>query len=384
MHPRIVLSVGNFFFSLFSTLAAYITLPFLASYMPAAYTGFVVALGALGAIICFSFLPHLVARYGAQQLALIFAVLEVIALFALATTLSAFAAILLIAVMIALQPLLSYELDLLLEATVAEEGVTGRVRTLFLTAWNVASLAAPLLIGALLANSNAYARIFLAAAAALVPFIVLFAARKLPRTAIPKLSHMRDTILCIVRDHDLAAVTVAHFLLYLFYVWAPLYVPIYLHNVLHIPWSSLGWMFAVMLIPYTLIEYPAGWIADHLIGDKELMFAGFLITGAALASMSVISVSSPLIFILVILVFSRIGAALVESMTEAHFFRRVSERDVNSVSIFRGVWPLADFVAPILGSLLLLAGGYETFFLSAGGFIALAGGVTTLLIKDFR
>ena len=93
-----------------------------------------------------------------------------------------------------------------------------------------------------------------------------------------------------------------------------------------------------MLIPYVLIEYPAGWIADRFIGDKEFMFVGFLIAGASLASISLLTPTSSLFLILCILVMSRAGGALIESMTEGHFFRRVSEKDINSISVFRGVY----------------------------------------------
>ncbi|MDO8751965.1 MAG: MFS transporter, partial [Candidatus Wolfebacteria bacterium] len=271
------------------------------------------------------------------------------------------------------------------EATVAEEGTTGRVRNLFLTAWNVGGLAAPLLMGALLAGSNnAYSRVFLAASAALVPFVVLFAVRRIPKGITPKLSHMRDTLLCIMNDCDLASVTVGHLILYLFYIWAPLYVPMYLHTILGIPWSSLGWMFSIMLIPYVVIQYPAGWIADRVLGDKELMFVGFVIAGGALASISLLSPTSSLGLIALILVISRVGAALVESMTEGHFFRRVSEKDINSISIFRGIWPLANFIGPVIGSSILLVGGYQALFALTGGFIIIAGITTTWLITDFR
>ncbi|MHB8710190.1 MAG: MFS transporter [Minisyncoccota bacterium] len=384
MRPRTILSIGNFFFALFATLIAYIPLAYLSSFMPAAYTGLVIAGGACLALAFFPFLPRLVARYGAQRLALAFAFAEMVVLLMLAVAPGAFAISILIALAISLQPLLSYELDLLLEATVAEEGTTGRVRTIFLTAWNVAALIAPLFVGVLLANSDTYGRVFLAAAAALVPFIVLFAARRLPRGAAVAATPVRDTLVCITRDRDLAAVTFGHFVLYLFYIWAPLYVPIYLHNVLGIPWSSLGWMFSIMLIPYVLIEYPAGWIADRILGDKELMLAGFLIAGGALASVSLLTPTTPVFLILCVLIGSRTGAALIESMNEGHFFRRVTERDINSVSIFRGVWPLADVIGPIIGSLILVFGTYQILFVVTGGFVGIAGVIATLLIRDFN
>ncbi|MHB8660507.1 MAG: MFS transporter [Minisyncoccota bacterium] len=384
MKPRAILSTGNFFFSLCASLIAYIPLSYLATFMPPAYTGLVIAGGAVFALVSFPFLPRLVARYGAQRLALAFASAETLVLLLLAVAPGTFVVSILIALAIALQPLLSYELDLLLEATVAEEGTTGRVRTIFLTAWNIASLIAPLFVGVLLANADAYGRVFLVAVAALVPFIVLFATRHLPAGDPPSPMHMRDTLVCIMHDRDLAAVTFGHLILYLFYIWAPLYIPVYLHNALDIPWSNLGWMFSIMLIPYVLIEYPAGWVADRILGDKELMVAGFLIAGAALASVSLLTAASPVFLILIILVSSRVGAALIESMNEGHFFRRVSERDINSVSIFRGVWPLADVIGPIAGSLILVFGNYQILFAVTGGFVCIAGVTATLLIKDFN
>ena len=188
----------------------------------------------------------------------------------------------------------------------------------------------------------------------------------------------------LVRDRDLAAVTLAHLLLYLFLMWAPLYTPIYLHNVLGIPWSTLGWMFSIMLVPYVLLEYPAGWVADRFIGDKELMFVGFFIAGGGLAAIGFLSSTSSLALILFVLVASRIGAALIESTTEGHFFRRVSERDINSISVFRGIWPVANFIAPVAGSCILFFGTFQLFFALTGGFIALVGAATALLTRDFR
>jgi MFS family permease len=384
MRPRTVLFIANLLFSILSALAAYILLPYLATLMPAVYTGLVVALGGCVALALFPFMPKLANRYGAQRLALCFSLTEMIVLLILAAAPSIFSSILLIIVMVALQPFLAYQLDLLLEATGNAEGTVGRVRALFLTAWNMGSFVAPLLIGVLLANSDTYGRVFIAAAATMLPFAVLFATRHLPGNAASLPSRMRDTLVCIVQHRDTIAVTYAHLILWLFYVWAPLYVPIYLHDVLGIAWSNLGWIFSIMLIPYVLIEYPAGWIADRYLGDKELMFVGFLIAGCALASISLLTATSSLFLILAILIVSRCGAALIEAMTEGHFFRSVTEHDVNSVSIFRAVWPLANVIAPIVGSIILFFGNYQFLFLFTGSFVALAGAIATMCIIDFK
>ena len=384
MRPRTVIYIGNFFFSLFIALITYILLPYISSFMPAAYAGLVISGGALVAVILFPFMPKLVERYGAQRLVLVFATLEMFSLLALATTPNPLTGILLVAVAIALQPFMAYELDILLETTVVEEHITGRVRAIFLTAWNIAALAAPLLVGALLTRSEAYGHVFFASAVALVPLIVLLTIKTLPKGIPPKLSNVRDTLACIMRDRDLAAVTFGHLLLYMFFVWAPFYTPIYLHIELGIPWSDLGWVFSIMLLPYVLVQYPAGLLADRVFGDKELMLAGFILAGLSFAAIGLFTSSTPLIVIIIVLFVSRIGAALVEGMTEGHFFRRMSEKDVNAISVFRGIWPLTELTAPIIGSAILVFGNFELFFVITGGFIAVFGAISALLIKDFR
>lgn len=378
------MSVGNFFFSIFSALITFILLPYLSLFIPTAYIGFVIAASAAVALSIFPFLPKLVERFGAQYIALALSFVEMLVLLALAGAPGAIASIILMILTIAVQPFLAYQFDILLEATIADTNTTGEIRALFRTAWSVAALAAPLLLGALLVNSNEYGRIFIAATAMFIPIVVLLATKRLPKGPSPKLYEMYGTLVHIWKHRDLAATTFANLLLYLFYVWMPLYTPVYLHSVLGISWADLGWIFSIMLVPYVLIEYPAGWIADRYLGDKELMLGGFIIAGGAAMTLAFVTPATPLFIILIILVVSRIGSALVEAMVEAHFFRRVSKQDIDSVSVFRAAWPMSYIIGPVIGSMILVFGNYQLFFILTGGFVALAGVITTLLIKDFK
>ena len=386
MPARTTLFLGNFFIAVSSTLVSYTLISYLLTFIPATLIGFTIAIGAAFALTLFFFLPRFVARTGAQWLTLASVFTMMIMLFAVAAAPSTIASAILVVLVISLQPILYYGLDLLLEATVDSAGMTGRARTLFLTGGNLGSLVAPLLIGTLLAATESYTFVFFTAAAVLVPFIVIFSLRKLPRGTTPHPAHVHDTIRHLLHDRDLAAVTIGHLILYLFYMWAPLYVPVYLHGVLGLPWSELGWVFSIMLVPYVLIEYPAGWVADRILGDKEMMLVGFILAGFSLASVGLITAHSSILMIVTILLATRAGAALIESMTEGHFFRRVSEQDIVSVSVFRGVWPLANIIAPLAGTLILFCShsNYPLFFVLTGGFVMIAGTIATLRIKDFR
>lgn len=384
MHPRTVLSVGNFFGAGHFFLIIYVVAPYLALFMPAAQTGLVISLGALITLVVFPFMPRLVRRYGAKRLAIALAFLQAVTISVLALSPGMVFAILCIAIVCATAPLISYQLDLLLEAATTEEGTTGRIRTLFITTGSVALIMAPLLIGFLLDGTEAYWRVFLAAALSLTPFITLLLLEPLPEGEPPHLAAIQETCVCLWSDPDLRAASLGYGVLQLFFHLAPLYIPLYLHTVLGFPWSDLGWIFAIMLLPFVFIEYPAGLIADRWLGDKELLIAGFVITGIAFAAIGFITATTPLAIIALILFVSRIGGALIEAMVESHFFRRVTGHDANTISVFRMMRPLGALIAPLFASVLLLSGNYLLFFMVSGALIVALGIVATIPLRDTR
>lgn len=353
----------------------------MATVMPAGTSGLAISLGAIVTLSMFPFVPQLVGRYGAKNLAVLFALFESSILFALSINPNPLLAIILVALACATSPLIAYQLDLLLEATVVNEQETGRIRTKFLTAANIALVVAPLGIGLILGNTDNYSRVFLFASVTLIPFILLILVTKFPQNTVPSLSNVRDACICIYNDRDLRAIAFCNMTLQFFFHLAPLYVPLYLHSVLGLPWSTLGWMFAVMLIPFVLLEYPAGYLADTKYGDKLFMLIGFVLMGSAFAFTGFVTSATPLLWILFVLVLSRIGAAFVEAMTEGHFFRRVSEKDTNTVTIFRMMRPGGALLAPIIGSLLLSVVSYQAFFISTGLIIVFAGIVSARALR---
>jgi MFS family permease len=265
---------------------------------------------------------------------------------------------------------------------VSSEKETGRVRTAFITAANTALVLAPLAVGLLLDGTNRYDLVFFAAAVSLTPFIMLFLVEKIPEGQPPRASKLSSTATCMLRDKDLRAVAVAAGTLQVFFHLAPFYIPIYLHNVLGIPWDTLGWMFAIMLLPFILLEFPAGYLADKYLGDRKILVTGFAVMGGAFAAFALVNESTPLALIVTVLVLTRVGAALVEAMVEGHFFRRVSERDVNAISVFRMLRPTGALIAPVLGSILLVAGGYATLFVALGLLITASGIIAVHSMRD--
>ncbi len=384
MHPRLVLSFANFFGAAHFFLLVYVITPYLALFMPASQTGLVVSVGAVITLAAFPFMPSIVRRFGPKRIAITLAFLQAVSIFVLTLSPSILFAVLCIALACALSPLIAYQLDLLLEAATSEESTTGRTRTLFLTAGNVALILAPLLTGYLLDGTEVYARIFLAASLSLTPFIVLLLFERLPEGEPPHLGKVGATCLCLWSNPDMRAATLGNGVLQFFFHLAPLYIPLYLHTVLGFPWSDLGWVFALMLLPFVFVEYPAGYIADRWLGDKELLVTGFIITGIAFGAIGFVTAETPLLIIALILLVSRFGAALAEAMVEGHFFRRVTEKDANTISVFRMMRPVGALITPLFASVLLLTGNYLLFFMVSGALIVALGVIVTIPLKDVR
>ncbi|MDB5264808.1 MAG: hypothetical protein JWN64_379 [Parcubacteria group bacterium] len=385
MHARRVLSLGNFFSVAHFYLILPVIVPYLATMLPADSAGLVVSAGALFTLIAFMFMPRLIRKYGARKLALFFGYAQAVTLVLLGENPGPVIAIAAVAIACALAPLIAYQLDLLLEATVSEENSTGRVRTAFLTAGNVALVLAPIAVGLILDGAEAYSHVFFYAGLSLTPFLVLFFVDRLPEKTPPSMHSVRSSFACMLKDKDLMAVAGSNAVLQFFYHLAPLYIPLYLHTALNFAWSDLGWMFAIMLLPYFLLEYPAGYIADRWLGDQELLLAGFVIMGLSFASLAFVTSTTPLVFILLILVLTRVGAVFAEAMTEGHFFRRITAEDASTVSIFRMMRPSAALLAPVSASVLLFAGGsYAMLFILFGLAIAAAGSLCAFRIQDIK
>jgi len=384
MRPRFALSLGNFFICVHYALMLYVTTPFLATVMPQKFVGLVLSLGALLTIIVFPFVPRLVRFIGARRLAVIALTLSALFVLCLSLPVAPLALVLSYALFFALSPITAYFLDLLLEASVTGEGETGRIRTIYITFGNLAYLTCAFGIGLLLAQGEAYAHVFYIAGLALVPFIIMLLTMRIPDGQPPRFAHILEVAHCLVRDSDYRAIGLAYFTLQFFFSLIPYFTPLYLHTVLGIPWHELAWVFAVIVIPFLLFEYPAGWLADRVLGDLELMAVGFLVMGAATAALAFTTALTPIIAIAAVLFVSRIGAALAEAMCETHFFRRVSERDANSVGVFRMMRPMGAVAAPLSASVFLSVSSYSVMFFVVGLGIIVFGVGAALSIKDVR
>lgn len=279
-------------------------------------------------------------------------------------------------------PVTLFTLDVFLESNTRDES-TGSVRGIFLSMGMIAALIAPALSGVLAGDENNYEAAYLASALFLIPVLVILTARFRTFTdPIYEVLSPRKMVVAIFHNKNLLHVSMAQFLMRFFFSWYVVYLPIYLNQTVSFSWPEIGIILFIMLIPYILLEYPAGKLADKYFGEKEIMAIGFVLSAASTAALFFFS--EPILWVwAAILLLTRAGTALIESMTETYFFKQIDGDDTSILSIFRMLRPLGYMVGPFLAGLLLLIVSIQTLWLILA-FIMLCGVFSAYALEDTK
>ena len=323
------------------------------------------------------------ARFGNYYTALFATILNFFATLGLATVSDVGWLFVLYVVHAILMPVTLFCLDVFLEKSTKDENTTGSVRGIFLSMAVLASLFSPFISGIIVGENGNYRNVYLISALYLIPVIVLLVARfRSFEDPLYKILSVTKMIHVLRTNKNIFHISSAQFLLRFFFSWMVVYLPIYLHGPVGFSWTEIGIILCVMLIPYILLEVPAGIVADRWLGEKELLLAGFVITGLSTAFLFFIHSHSVLVWGVALFV-TRIGAALIESMTETYFFKQIDGNDTSILSIFRMLRPLAYAIGPFTAGMLLLVVDIQYLWLMLGG-IMLVGVYNSSVLVDTR
>lgn len=258
--------------------------------------------------------------------------------------------------------------DILLEEATSDEN-TGEVRTTFLTCMNLGWMLGPV-ISARLIDLGDYPLSAFSAALIMLPLFLLIVYKKnnLKDRVTATRQKTRDSIAKLWKNKNLRGVFIAGTALNIFYSAAVLYIPIHLHLGLGIPWSQLGWMFSLSLLPFIIFEIPVGLLADKYFGEKEMMILGLFILFCSLFLFYYIK--TPLVPLwAVILFFSRIGAAMLEATSHTYFFKNVDAEDLGFINVFRMNHSLGYLLGAAFSSVVLIFLPINFVFLTLGAVI---------------
>lgn len=255
---------------------------------------------------------------------------------------------------------------------------TGRMRGLFWTMVNSGYVISPFVTGRLV-GSFGFSTAYIAAALLILPafFLMLSAfSRDHAHATLNRHEPLAQTLARMWGNWNFRGIFLIAFTLYFFYSWMVVYTPLYLLQG-GFDWADIGLIFSIMLIPFVVIEYPAGYIADKYLGETEMLMIGlFIMSISIFLLMSVTSFAG----VLIALFLSRVGASLVEIMRESYFYKIVKAGDIDMIEIFRNVNAAAHIAGPAVASLILLVGFdlYMLFIVLALILVFAAGLPTTM------
>ena len=353
--------IASIFLSLHYGAILYVNSSLLGNFFKPGIVSLLFLLGAIGNVILFLFTPKLIEQFGKRPPLFFFLFIATLSTLGLAFAQSAFTTLISFVAYSSVLFIIYYYLDIFLEE-LSRNTNTGEVRGIYLTLTNLGIAGGPLIL-AILAEDGAFRLIYLVAALFLIPpiLLALFSFRsRLPKWHGLHHNHLFLPFVLWWKTKEVRRVTLARLVLEFFFAFMVIYTPIYLHNELGFEWSELGIIFTIMLLPFVLLEWPAGELADRFYGEKEIMGVGFLITGISLLTMPFIGK----IFLawLVILFISRVGASLIEVTTESYFFKHVGAEDTGLISIFRLTRPVSIVLGATTGILALNLFSFEKIF----------------------
>ena len=368
-HHRFVLYILGFLFTLQAVLPAYITSTFLSGLTGEKYVGLVYTVAAFFAIVTFLFIPKVLKKIGNYHVMVVMLTVQLGALLGMAYAHSTVLILCLFVAGFVSGAITGFTMDIFLENYSSERNV-GKVRGFFNTSANLAWIIAPLITSFILTDSQ-YWQVFIAAAFIILPVMVLLntnlrhfkdpSYRELP---------LRQTLKDLWHNENIFGSFMVSFLMQFFFSWMVVYTPIYLHNHIGFAWSELGIMFSIILLPFVILEIPLGRLADARWGEKEIMSIGFIIMALATGMIPFITTKSFWLWTITLL-FTRIGATMVEIGSETYFFKKIDGTSVNFMSLYRTMRPFAYLIGPALATAIFA--GLNYFHFSFGSiFLVLA------------
>ncbi len=350
--------ISGVFLSLNYAAILYVNSSFLNLYFSFNAVSILFVLAALGNIALFLYAAKLLRIFGPRILFSIFLFILFASTFSLGLSTSPLAAASSFIIYSSVLFMVYWCLDIFLEEASANL-TTGSIRGLYLSLLNAAIAIAPLLM-AFFSDEKEFKLLYMAAGFLLIPPLILsfFAFRKL------NLNNSGPIVSLYIRKwwgiKDIRRIILARFLLEFFYMFMIIYMPVYLHKIIGFSWPELSIMFSFMLLPFVILEWPAGKISDEWLGEKEMLSVGFLIIFTTLLITPFLGKS--FVEWMALLFVSRIGASLVEISSESYFFKQINYKDTSIISSFRLTRPFAMILCSMIGGLSILLLPFSNVF----------------------
>lgn len=384
---RNIAYAAGFLVALQSALPAYWNATFLGSILSERYVGLVFAAASALAIWLLILAAGWVKRFGTLAIASAFVIFDLIALFILSTSRVPLFLLLAFLLYSAIGYCLRYVIDLYLEGF-SDDQSTGSIRGLYLTAINLAWLASPFLASRLI-ESGGYQTVFILALLSTLPLLALLPAGRSAETSsnAPSKALIWLRLKEIWHDRkgpakDIFNILSIDLLLNFFYAIMVVYTATYLKTVIGLSAGEVGLAFTIMLIPFVVVDYPLGRLADRVCGEKEILIGALVLMILATATVSFVT-SSNLWCWAIILLLTRIGAASLEVMKETYLFKKIGPDDSDILFLSRANIPFSYLIGPLFVTAFLFVFPLKFVFLALA-IMLIFGLPIALRLRDTR
>lgn len=348
--PLAIVFVTGFAFSVHLALTIYINSSFLGARFSEDMVGILFTAGAVLTLIGLALLPQVFRLFGGRSAMRIQLGITLLALVGIAVSSHPVLIGAFFVVYFASNTLTLFGIDLCIE-DLSDTGRVGKLRGAFITIKHFALILAPLASG-FIVEALGFSFVYGFAAVFVLIAIALFSRLK----HFPDPAYHKESLFSVFRrfrhDKPLRFVVLSNFLLQFFYAWMIIYVPIYLTRHIGLSWEQFGILTSIMLLPFVLFSYPEGRIADSRGGIARGLTVGFIILSASVITIGFLTTANFWVWAGVLFM-TRVGASIVEVMTETYFFKHIKREDVSMASIFRDTQPLAYLIAPLFASMFL-------------------------------
>jgi MFS family permease len=380
-HNRKIIYLAGFIFSIPIALTSYINSSFLENYLNAYYVSILYVIASILTIWGLSEISKVLTRFGNRRATILFSFIIFLSLIILAFTDKVFVAIGAFILYFIASNLIIATLDIFIE-DFSKSGTIGRFRGFYLTIINSAWIIAQVISGSIIAKSS-FRGIYLLSALFMLLVAVIFILF-LHNFIDPKYKKVPilKTFKLFMQNKNISKIYLINLILKFFYAWMIIYTPIYLNQYLGFSWDQIGIIFSIMLLPFVILEFPLGKLSDKM-GERKMLIWGSLII--ALFTLIIPLINQQKLWVWAAVLFAtRIGAAIIEVMSESYFFKIINEENADVISFFRNTNSLSYIIAPLLAiPILFFVPSFEYLFyiLSA---IMLLGLLLSLRLKDVK
>ncbi len=383
---RMFTYLSGFFLSMNVALPSYFNAQFINQFLDETKVGIIFAISSVLGIFFISLMPKVARRVGILRTTTWMAVLKVAIVLFLISSHSGFWSLFFFVLYYAVNYTFFYNMDLYLES-LSDDAKTGKIRGIYLTVVNLAWLCSPFLAGYLLRSQAGFDGLYLLTAVVLLPLIYLtvFKLKETPAGNIKK-TNVFHALRQVLAKKDQLTKNVFHillvdFLLNFFYTIMIVYMGLYLINEKHFSVLAISVIFTIMLIPFVVLDYPMGKIADRY-GEKKSLLLSLLFMAATTMVISFITSQALWVWALALMA-TRVGASIMEIMKETYLFKQIDEQDASVLCISRNLAPVAYIIGPIVGSVFLTVFDLRYIFLFLG-LVVLTGIYPILKLRDTK